>query len=144
MSKLMRKQKKTTFITKEQALKGKKYYIFDASKKVLGRFASEIAKVLRGKHKVDFTPNADTGDGVFVVNSDKIEISGAKRGQKVYKRFTGFLGGLKETNFKDMEPEDVIFLAVKGMMPKTKLSKHQLKRLRFKVDETKKPIKLNI
>ena len=128
------------------------WFIFDASGKTLGRFASELAKVLRGKHLPTFTPNMDVGDGVIVVNADKIAVTGSKEAQKVYRRYTGFMSGLRETPFrvmKERKPEYIIEHAVKGMMPKTKLGNAQLKRLRIFAGENHKmeaqqPIKVEI
>jgi large subunit ribosomal protein L13 len=125
---------KTRLLTKEKALEDRRWYLFDASGKILGRFASEIAKVLRGKHKVDYSPTVDAGDGVIIVNAEKIEVTGGKEARKVYKKHTGFVGGLKETPYrvlKQKHPEEVIFLAVRGMMPKSRLAKNQLKKLRI-------------
>ncbi|MFA6119106.1 MAG: 50S ribosomal protein L13 [Parachlamydiales bacterium] len=144
---------KTIFIKKEQALLNRKYYLFDASGKTLGRFASEITKVLRGKHKPTYTPNVDTGDGVIVINAEKIKVTGSKEARKVYRHYTGWIGGLRETPYRDMikkKPEEVIFLAVKGMMQtKSKLDRQQLKKLRvFRGSEhnmqAQKPILVNI
>ena len=109
------------------------WFILDASGKTLGRFASEVAKVLRGKHKPTFTPHADTGDGVIILNAGKIHVSGRKRVQKVYRRYTGFQSGLRENSFADLverKPEFILEHALKGMMPKTRLGRAQLKRLR--------------
>ena len=143
---------KTKFISKEEAQKNKRHFLLDAKGKVLGRFASEIAKILRGKHKADFTPNIDTGDGVIVINADKIQVSGAKEAQKTYIHHTGWIGGLKEISYEDMKrkkPEYIIFHAVKGMMPKTKLAKAQIKNLKVFVNDkhnmdAQKPIVVNI
>lgn len=126
-------QNKTKFVTKEEALKNRKCYLFDASGKTLGRFASEISKILRGKHKPDYTPNVDTGDVVIIINAEKIKVTGSKEARKVYRRHTGFIGGLRETPYRVMlkkKPEYIIFHAVKGMMQtKSKLARQQLKKL---------------
>ena len=143
---------KTQFIRKEDVEKGRKWLILDAQGKTLGRFASEVAKILRGKHKPYFTPNSDTGDGVIIINAEKITVTGAKESQKNYYRYTGFQGGLRETPFsimKERKPDYIIRHAVQGMMPKTKLSASQLKRLRiFKGSEhnlhAQKPISVAI
>jgi large subunit ribosomal protein L13 len=148
----MNHKNQTKFVSKEEALKNRKHYLFDASGKTLGRFASEIAKVLRGKHKCDFTPNTDTGDGVIVINAGKIVVTGMKEARKVYKSYTGWIGGLKEVPYREMKekkPENIILHAVKGMMPKTKLGKHQIKKLRIFAKDThnleaQKPIIVNI
>ena len=96
----------------------RKWYVVDAEGKTLGRLASEVAKVLRGKNKPIFTPHIDTGDYVIVVNAEKIKVTGKKLDQKVYYRHSGYVGGIKETTLKEMlnkHPERVIEFAVKGM-----------------------------
>jgi len=114
-------------------------YLFDAKGKTLGRLASEIVKVLRGKHKPLYTPNMDCGDGVIVINAKEVKISGAKEAQKVYFRYTGYPGGLKEIPYRTMQerhPERIIELAVKGMMPtKTPLGRQMLRKLRVFADD---------
>jgi large subunit ribosomal protein L13 len=123
---------KTIFLTKEE-VRNKKWYLLDAAGKTLGRFATEVAKILRGKHKPNFTPNVDCGDGVIVINAEKIQVTGAKEAQKVYRHYSGYIGGLKEIPYKVMlkqHPERIIMRAVKGMLPKTKLGKQQIKKLR--------------
>lgn len=110
------------------------WLVFDASNKTLGRFASEIAKVLRGKHRPDFTPSTDTGDGVIIINAEKIRVTGEKRTQKQYRYYTGHMSGLREIPFETMQarnPAYIIEKAVQGMMPKNRLSEAQLKRLRI-------------
>jgi large subunit ribosomal protein L13 len=109
------------------------WYLFDAKGKTLGRLASEIAKVLRGKHTPEYTPNADLGDGVIVINAKEIFVSGAKEGQKIYIHHSGYVGGLKEIPYervKERHPERIIERAVKGMMPKNKLGRAMIKKLR--------------
>lgn len=104
----------------------KKWYIVDASGKVLGRVATEVATLLRGKHKATFTPNVDCGDNVIVLNSDKIVLTGKKEEQKYFKRYSGFTNGLHLTQYKTMmaEHSDVALLrAIKGMLPKNTLGK---------------------
>ncbi len=144
---------KTKFVKKQEAIKERKCYLFDASGKTLGRFASEIAKILRGKHKPSYTPNVDTGDSVIVINVEKIKVTGNKEARKVYRKHTGYLGGLKETTYREMlkkKPEYILLHAVKGMMPtKTPLARAQLKKLHiFKGDQhnmhAQKPIVVNI
>ena len=111
----------------------KKWYVVDASNKVLGRLASQIAIRLRGKHKPDFTPHLDTGDFIIVINAEKVKLTGRKLDQKMYYRHSGYLGGLKSMTAKQMlekKPEEVIRLAVKRMLPKNKLARHQLKKLK--------------
>jgi large subunit ribosomal protein L13 len=122
---------KTTCATKEDVKRD--WLLFDASGKTLGRFAAELTKVLRGKHKPDFTSHIDTGDGVIVIHAEKIKVTGAKEAQKIYKYHTGFMSGLREIPYavmKDRNPEYIIERAVKGMMPKTRLAEQQYKRLR--------------
>lgn len=128
------------------------WYILDAAGKTLGRFAAEVTKILRGKHKPAFTEYADGGDGVIIVNADKIHVSGNKEAQKEYIHHTGTPGGLRRIPYRRMlerKPEYIIEHAVKGMMPKTRLSNAQLKRLRvFAGVEhdmvAQKPIQVNI
>ena len=112
----------------------KKWYVVDASNKVLGRLASQIAIRLRGKHRPDYTPHLDTGDFIIVINADKVRLTGRKLDQKMYYRHSGYLGGLKSMTAKQMlekKPEEVIRLAVKRMLPKNKLARHQLKKLKI-------------
>lgn len=128
------------------------WIILDAEGKTLGRFASEVARLLRGKHKPTFTPHTDAGDGVIVINAEKIAVTGNKEAQIVYRYHTGFVGGLREIPYRVMlerKPEHIIESAVKGMMPKTKQGNAQLKRLRIFAGEThnleaQKPVKANI
>lgn len=148
----MNHKQKTPLLTKEEARKDKKYYLLDASGKTLGRFASEVAKILRGKHKPEYTPNVDTGDGVIVINAGKVVVSGAKEAQKVYIHHTGYIGGLKEIVYRDLmnkKPEEIIIHAVNGMIPNTKLGRKQLKKLYVFAGEAhnmqaQKPIVVNI
>lgn len=125
----------TKFLHKDQALRDRKYFLFDATGKTLGRFASEMAKILRGKHKPTYTPNVDTGDGVIIVNAEKIKVTGAKAARKVYRHYTGWIGGLREIPYRDMlkrKPENVLYRAIRGMMPtKSKLGRQQMKKLRI-------------
>ncbi len=109
------------------------WFILDASGKTLGRFASEIAKVLRGKHRPDFTPSLDGGDGVIVINAEKVKVTGSKRTQKQYRYYTGYMSGLREVAFETMHgrnPEYIIEHAVKGMLPHNRLRDELMKRLR--------------
>jgi large subunit ribosomal protein L13 len=118
---------------KEEALSQRRWYVIDAQGKVLGRMATEIAKVLRGKHKPTFTPNQDTGDFVIVVNARSVKLTGAKLGQKVYFRHTEYPGGIRERTAAQMlekKPEDLIRLAVKGMLPKNRLSRKLVTKLK--------------
>jgi large subunit ribosomal protein L13 len=109
------------------------WYVVDATGKTLGRLASEIAKILMGKHKPTYTPHVDNGDFVVVVNAEKIFVTGKKLDKKIYYKHTGYMGHLKETTLKEMlqkKPEEVIKLAVRGMLPKNKLRKRRMKRLK--------------
>ena len=110
----------------------RKWYVVDAEGKTLGRLASEIAKVLRGKNKPVFTPHIDTGDYVVVVNAAKITVTGKKLDQKIYYHHSDYVGGLKETTLREMmnkKPEKVVELAVKGMLPKGPLGRQMIKKL---------------
>ncbi|UCH00409.1 MAG: 50S ribosomal protein L13 [Deltaproteobacteria bacterium] len=122
-----------TFVAKEHEVE-KKWYLIDAGDKVLGRLASEIATLLRGKHKPIFTPHMDAGDYVVLVNADKVVLTGGKLEKKIYYRHSGYVGGLKETTAKEMlqkRPENLIRLAVKGMLPKGSLGRRQLTKLKI-------------
>ncbi|MDI9509907.1 MAG: 50S ribosomal protein L13 [Bacillota bacterium] len=110
----------------------RKWYVVDATGHTLGRLASEIAQILRGKNKPTYTPFMDTGDYVIVVNADKIKVTGKKLEQKTYFNHSGHVGGVRETTLSDMmakKPTDVITLAVKGMLPKGPLGRSMLKKL---------------
>ena len=110
----------------------RKWYVVDATGYTLGRLASEVAKVLRGKNKPTFTPHIDTGDYVIVVNAEKITVTGKKMDQKIYYNHSDYVGGMKETTLKEMmakKPERVIELAVKGMLPKGPLGREMIKKL---------------
>ena len=127
-------------------------FLFDAKGKTLGRLASEIAKVLSGKHRPLFTPNADVGDRVIVINAKEILVTGSKAAQKVYRHHTGFIGGLKEIPYRRMlerHPERIVQHAVKGMMPKTRLGRACFKKLHVFAGgdhnmEAQKPITVGI
>lgn len=122
---------RTTYIAKAADIE-RKWYVVDAADKTLGRVASEIASVLRGKHKPIYTPFLDTGDYVIVVNADKINVTGKKLDQKLYRKHSEYVGGFKETTLREMmakKPEDVMKLAVKGMLPKNSLGRQMLKKL---------------
>lgn len=109
------------------------WYVVDAEGQTLGRLASELAIILRGKHKPQYTPHVDTGDFVVVVNADKVVLTGRKAEKKVYHRHTGYPGGLKSTSFETMmrrKPAEVLRKAVSGMMPKTRLARQQVKKLK--------------
>ena len=110
----------------------RKWYVVDATDMTLGRLASEVAKVLRGKNKAIFTPHIDTGDYVIVVNAEKIKVTGKKMDQKIYYHHSDYVGGMKETTLKEMmakKPEKVIELAVKGMLPKGPLGRQMYSKL---------------
>ncbi len=120
-----------TFMVSASAIE-RKWYVVDAEGKTLGRLASEVAKVLRGKHKPIFTPHMDTGDYVIVVNAAKVKVTGKKLNQKVYYRHSDYVGGMKETTLKEMQakhPERVIEYAVKGMLPKGPLGRDMYRKL---------------
>jgi len=111
----------------------RKWYVVDAEGKTLGRLASEIAKILRGKHKPIYTPHVDTGDFVIVINADKVRVTGKRLDQKIYYRHSGYIGGLKAVPLRVMlqtHPERVIEHAVKGMLPKNRLGRKMYKKLK--------------
>jgi large subunit ribosomal protein L13 len=119
--------------TRSEALKGRKWWLVDANDKTVGRLATRIASVLKGKHKPIYTPSIDTGDFVVVVNAEKIALTGAKAQSKLYRHHTGFPGGVKTVEFEKLratKPERVIEEAVKGMLPKTKLGRKMFKKLK--------------
>ena len=123
---------RTTFIAKPAEVE-RNWFCVDASGKTLGRLSTEIAAVLRGKHKPSFTPHVDTGDYVIVINAKEIHVTGKKLDQKIYRRHSGYPGGLKETTLRTMlvkKPEEVIRLAVKGMLPKNTLGRQMIKKLK--------------
>ena len=123
---------KSTLTAKPQDIE-KKWYVIDAEGQTLGRLASEVAAILRGKNKPYYTPNIDTGDFVIVINAEKIVLTGKKLTDKYYYRHSGYPGGLKSTQYKDLiatKPELVIEKAVKGMLPKGKLGRAQGKKLK--------------
>ena len=110
----------------------RKWYVVDAAGCTLGRLSSEVAKVLRGKNKPEFTPHVDTGDYVIIVNADKIKVTGKKLEQKIYYNHSDYVGGMRETTLKEMlakKPERVIELAVKGMLPKGPLGRSMYTKL---------------
>ena len=110
----------------------RKWYVVDAEGQTLGRLASEVAKVLRGKNKPVYTPHVDTGDYVIIVNADKVAVTGKKMDQKIYYHHSEYVGGMKETTLKEMmakKPEKVLELAVKGMLPKGPLGRTMIKKL---------------
>ena len=122
----------TTYSVKKNEIESK-WYIIDAANKPLGRVATEAAKLLRGKHKPTFTPNIDVGDNVIIINCKELVLTGHKLDQKIYRHHSGYIGGMKEVSAKDMmanNPEKAMMLAIKGMLPHTKLGAAQLKKLR--------------
>ena len=111
----------------------RKWYVIDATDKSLGRVATEVARLLRGKHKPTYTPNQDVGDHVIVINCKDAVLTGHKLDQKMYRHHSGFIGGMKETPARVMmakTPEKAMYLAVKGMLPHTKLGRQMIKKLR--------------
>ena len=121
-----------SYIAKPQEVE-RKWYVLDAEGKTLGRLASEAASILRGKKKPIYTPHVDTGDYVIVINAEKIEVTGKKRKEKIYKRHTGYPGGLREITFEKLQakkPEEIIRHVVKGMMPKGPLGRQMYKKLK--------------
>lgn len=123
---------KTKMVSKQEV--DHKWYVVDVKDKVLGRVSTKIATLLIGKDRPDFTPHTDNGAGVIVLNCDKVKVTGKKAEQKVYKRFSGYPSGQKETLYKDMmekDPKYILRHAVKGMLPKTKIGELMLKRLKL-------------
>ena len=123
---------RSTYIVKAAEIE-RKWYVVDAQDKTLGRLSSEVARILRGKHKPTYTPYMDLGDYVIIVNADKIHVTGKKLEQKVYKRHSGYLGGLKETPLKTMlekKPTEVLRHSIKGMLPKNNLGRQMFKKLK--------------
>ena len=132
----MKQEKVTRFIRTEDA--NRKWYLVDAKDQVLGRMATEVARVIRGKNKAIFTPNMDTGDFVVVINADKVKLTGKRENMKSYLRHSGYPGGQKETSFQEMmkkKPEFVIHNAVKGMLPKNRLGRKLIKKLKVYAGE---------
>jgi large subunit ribosomal protein L13 len=122
---------KTTFVSKETV--DRKWYVIDAKGLVVGRLAVEVAKRLRGKHKASYTPHIDTGDYIIIVNADKVRFSGNKLENKMYYRHSGYPGGLKSITAKKLlqsKPERVLEHAVKGMLPKNRLGRRMLKKMK--------------
>ena len=112
----------------------RKWYVVDAEGRTLGRLATEIARILRGKNKPQYTPHVDVGDFVVVVNAEKVAVTGKKAEQKVYRRHSGYPGGMKETSYERMlerKPTEILRKAVYGMMPKTRLARQQFRKLKI-------------
>ncbi len=133
----MKQEKITRFVKTEDA--DRKWYVVDASDQVLGRLAAEVARVIRGKNKAIFTPNMDTGDFVIVINADKIRMTGKRELQKEYFSHSGYPGGVRTLSFKEMmekKPEFVIQHAVKGMLPKNRLGRQLIKKLKVYAGDT--------
>lgn len=126
-----------TYLPKKEDLK-KSWYIVDATDKILGRMATKIAVILRGKHKPTFTTNIDTGDGVIVINAAKVKVTGRKMTQKLYRRYSGYPGGLREVTLENMlakRPTMVIKLAVQRMLPQGPLGRDLIKKLKVYADD---------
>jgi len=125
---------KTPSLRKEDALKARKWYVADAKGQVLGRLATRVATILRGKHKPMYTPHVDGGDHVIVINAEQVVLTGKKRTDKVYYRHSGYPGGIKARTAEEIlsgaHPERIIEMAVKGMMPKNSLGRSMLKKLK--------------
>ncbi|TCO74980.1 50S ribosomal protein L13 [Marinisporobacter balticus] len=140
-----------SFIAKPQEVE-RKWYVVDAEGKTLGRLASQVASILRGKNKPIYTPHVDTGDHVIIINAEKIQVTGKKMDQKLYRHHTGYVGNLKEVTYKQMlqkHPERIIEFAVKGMLPKNSLGRAMFKKLKVNVGaehkhEAQKPEVLDI
>ena len=124
--------KMKSFIAKPHEVE-RKWYVIDAENKTLGRLASEVAAILRGKKKPTYTPHVDCGDYVIVINAEKVAVTGKKRKEKIYKRHTGYPGGLREMTFEQLmekHPTEIVRHAVKGMMPNGKLGRQMYKKLK--------------
>ena len=122
---------RTTYMAKASEI-DRKWFVVDAEGKTLGRLASEVATILRGKHKPTYTPHVDTGDHVIIVNAEKIELTGKKLTDKIYYRHTGYVGGIKTRTALEMRtnhPEKMLELAIKGMLPKGPLGRQMFKKL---------------
>ncbi len=123
---------RTTYMAKPQEVK-RKWYIIDGEGKVLGRLAAEAAKILRGKHKPDFTPHVNTGDHVIIINAEKVVLTGNKLRQKMYYRHSGYPGGIKATRYDQLmqtKPELAVYKAVTGMLPHNSLGRDMARKLR--------------
>jgi len=140
-----------TFMAKENEVV-KNWYLVDAAGQVVGRLASEIARRLRGKHKPIYTPYNDTGDFIVVINAEKAKFTGRKLDDKMYRRYSGFIGGLKEITARALlnkKPTEVLIHAVKGMLPKNTLGRRQLKKLKIYAGNehphvAQKPVKIDL
>jgi large subunit ribosomal protein L13 len=140
-----------TFSLKKENI-NRDWWLLDAKDAILGRLASKAAIILRGKHKPDFTPHLDNGDFVIVINADKVKLTGKKEEQKLYRKHSGYIGSLKEVPFKtkkEKDPEGIVMKAVSGMLPKNRLGRQMIKKLKVYCDEkhpheAQKPKKLEI
>jgi large subunit ribosomal protein L13 len=140
-----------TYQAKKEELE-QKWYLVNAEGKVLGRLASELAKILRGKNKPTYTPHLDTGDFVIVVNAGKLTLTGKKMKDKIYYHHTGYPGGIKEMNAEKLlakKPTEMIRMAVRGMLPKNSLGREMLRKLKVYAGpnhphEAQKPVAINI
>ena len=122
-----------TFVAKPQSIE-RKWYVIDAKGQTLGRMATQVATLLRGKHKPIFTPHVDCGDHVIIINADKVVLTGKKLDQKLYQRHSGYVSGLKTITYRRMineKPELMVFEAVEGMLPKNALGREMIKKLRI-------------
>lgn len=129
-----------TFMAKAADI-SRKWYIVDAAGKPLGRVATQVATVLRGKHKPEFTPHVDTGDHVIIINCEKVVLTGHKLDQKFYYHHSGYPGGLRKTSYRDMMKRKPLFVmrkAVQGMLPKNRLGRQMIKKLRLYTDSEHK------
>ncbi len=127
----------TTYLMKKEEVK-RDWHVVDAGGRVLGRVATRVAEILRGKHKTSFTPHVDGGDGVIVINAKDIRVTGRKMQDKMYKTYSGYPSGLKEYSLETMlkkKPEKVLRIAVKGMLPKNKIGRQMIKRLKVFMDD---------
>jgi len=121
-----------SFIAKPNEVE-RKWYVIDAEGKTLGRLSTEVATLLRGKHKPTYTPHVDTGDHVIIVNCEKVVLTGKKLDQKMHRHHSGYMGGMKEVPYRKFmaeRPEEAVYLAVKGMLPHNRLGRQMIKKLR--------------
>lgn len=121
-----------TYMAKPETVE-RKWYVVDATDMILGRLASQVAAILRGKNKPTFTPNVDTGDFVIIVNCDKVRLTGKKLEQKMYRYHTGYIGGLKEIQYKKLmndKPQFAVYEAIRGMLPKNAIGRQMIKKLK--------------
>ena len=121
-----------TFMAKPETVE-RKWYVVDATDMVLGRLASQVAAILRGKNKPTFTPNVDTGDHVIIINCDKVVLTGRKLEQKYYRYHTGYVGGLKEIQYSKLmqsKPDFAVYEAIRGMLPKSPIGRQMIKKLK--------------